>query len=67
MRADNGLWFLLTDPVSTISPHQRYYAGCGMSTKEILEDFPELQPEDIQASLAFAADRERYIGELNAP
>lgn len=37
----------------------------GMSTKEILEDFPELQPEDIQACLAFAADRERHIGELN--
>ena len=38
----------------------------GMSTTEILEDFPELQPEDIQASLAFAADRERHIGELKA-
>ena len=38
----------------------------GMSTAEILEDFPELQPEDIQATLGFAADRERHIGELHA-
>jgi uncharacterized protein (DUF433 family) len=38
----------------------------GMSTQEILEDFPELQAEDIQAALAFAADRERNIGELKA-
>ena len=38
----------------------------GMSIQEILEDFPELQAEDIQAALAFAADRERNIGELKA-
>ncbi|WP_456405863.1 DUF433 domain-containing protein, partial [Thiolapillus sp.] len=37
----------------------------GNSNTEILEDFPELQPEDIQAALAFAADRERHIGELH--
>ena len=41
--------------------------AAGMSTEEILEDFPELHPEDIHASLAFAADRERHIGELRAP
>ena len=41
--------------------------AAGMSKEEILEDFPELRPEDIHASLAFAADRERQIGELHAP
>jgi uncharacterized protein (DUF433 family) len=28
----------------------------GMATAELLEDFPELTPEDIQAVLAFAID-----------
>ena len=40
--------------------------AAGVSREDILEDFPELHPEDIQASLAFAADRERHIGELHA-
>jgi uncharacterized protein (DUF433 family) len=31
----------------------------GMSAEEIIEDFPELEREDIQACLAYAADRER--------
>jgi uncharacterized protein (DUF433 family) len=35
-----------------------YLAG-GMSVEEILEDFPDLTREDILASIAFAADRER--------
>ena len=35
------------------------YLGGGMSQEEILADFPELTPLDIQACLAFAADRER--------
>lgn len=35
-----------------------YLAG-GMSEEEILEDFPDLTRKDIQAALAFAADRER--------
>lgn len=30
----------------------------GMSLQEIIDDFPELVPEDIYAVLAFAADRE---------
>ena len=30
----------------------------GMSHEEILQDFPELEAEDILAVLAFAADRE---------
>lgn len=33
----------------------------GMTPEEILEDFPELDIEDILACFAFAADRERYI------
>jgi uncharacterized protein (DUF433 family) len=40
--------------------------AAGSSTEDILEDFPELQAEDIQAALGFAADRERHIGELHA-
>ena len=37
-----------------------YLAG-GMSEKEILRDFPELEPQDIKACLAFAADREKKL------
>lgn len=37
-----------------------YLAG-GMSVEEILEDFPDLTREDILASIAFAADRERRL------
>lgn len=36
----------------------------GMSQAEILEDFPELQTEDISACLAFAADREHNLHSL---
>ena len=35
------------------------YLASGMSTEEILRDFPELTKEDILACLAFAADREK--------
>jgi uncharacterized protein (DUF433 family) len=31
----------------------------GMTADEIIDDFPELERADIQACLAFAADRER--------
>jgi uncharacterized protein (DUF433 family) len=37
-----------------------YLAG-GMSEDEILADFPDLKREDIRASLAFAAARERRL------
>jgi uncharacterized protein (DUF433 family) len=37
-----------------------YLAG-GMSEAKILQDFPDLEPEDIRASLAFAADFERRL------
>jgi uncharacterized protein (DUF433 family) len=33
----------------------------GMSADDIVADFPELEPADIQACLAFAADRERRL------
>lgn len=33
----------------------------GVSNAEILEDFPELEEADIQACLAFAADREHRV------
>ena len=32
------------------------YLASGMSAKEIIEDFPELTKEDIQACLSYAAD-----------
>ena len=37
------------------------YLAAGMSEDEIVRDFPELTREDIRASLAFAADRERRL------
>ncbi len=35
------------------------YLAAGMSSEQILHDFPDLTAEDIRACLAFAADRER--------
>lgn len=35
------------------------YLASGMTEAEILADFPDLEPDDIKACLAFAADRER--------
>jgi len=37
------------------------YLAAGDSTDEILEHFPMLTKEDIQACLAYAADAERKI------
>jgi uncharacterized protein (DUF433 family) len=34
------------------------WLASGMTTEEIVEDFPELTREDIHACLAYAADRE---------
>lgn len=42
------------------------WLAAGMSPAEILEDFPELTPEDIQACLAFAADREHHLTSFRA-
>ncbi len=41
------------------------HLASGESPDDILEDFPELQSEDIRAALRFAADRERHLGELH--
>ena len=37
------------------------YLGGGMSIEEVLDDFPDLTLEDIQACFAFAADRDRRL------
>jgi len=37
------------------------WLASGMSADEIIDDFPELTREDIQACLAYAADREQRI------
>lgn len=42
------------------------YLAAGMTVAEILDDFPYLTPEDIQACFAFAADRERRMLVRNA-
>lgn len=39
----------------------------GMTEAEILEDFPELEPDDIRACLAYAAQREQSVVKLAAP
>lgn len=35
------------------------WLSIGMSIEDIIEDYPELTKEDIFATLAYAADRER--------
>jgi uncharacterized protein (DUF433 family) len=37
------------------------WLASGMTTSEILADYPELTDEDIKATLAYAADREHKI------
>jgi len=44
----------------TVSDVLDYLAG-GMTTEEVLADFPDLTIDDIRACLAFAADRERRL------
>ena len=40
------------------------YLASGMSHEEILNDFPDLEEEDIRASLAFAANiGRRFVAE----
>jgi uncharacterized protein (DUF433 family) len=36
-----------------------------MSHEEILQDYPELEEEDIKACLAFAADREHRVAGIH--
>jgi uncharacterized protein (DUF433 family) len=49
-------------------PHMRItvydilgWLAAGMTSEQILADYPELTQQDIQASLAFAADREHHL------
>jgi uncharacterized protein (DUF433 family) len=35
--------------------------AAGMTPEQILDDYPDLEEEDIRAVLAFAADRERKL------
>lgn len=44
----------------TVQDVLEYLAG-GMTTDEILADFPDLTADDIRACLAYAADRERRL------
>lgn len=37
------------------------YLAAGMTAQEMLDDFPYLEAEDIQACLAYAADREKSL------
>ena len=37
------------------------YLASGMTETQILDDFPDLQLEDIRAALAFSADMERRL------
>jgi len=37
------------------------YLGGGMTVAEVLDDFPDLTAEDIQACFAFAANRDRRL------
>lgn len=41
------------------------YLASGMSTEEILADFPDLTREDVLACLAYAATRERGTVQLH--
>lgn len=47
----------------TVTDVLEYLAG-GMTQEEIVTEFPDLTAEDIRASLAFAADRERKLATL---
>ena len=35
------------------------WLACGMTHREIIEDYPDVTEEDIRACLAYAADKER--------
>jgi len=42
------------------------WLACGMSQNDILADYPELEPADIQACLTYAAMREQRMVRLAA-
>jgi uncharacterized protein (DUF433 family) len=37
------------------------WLASGMTTEQIIADFPELTSEDVKAALAYAADREHKL------
>ena len=43
------------------------WLASGMSVEKILEDFPELTKEDVQAALHFASEREHYAAYVPHP
>jgi len=43
------------------------YLASGMTEDEILAELPDLEGEDIKASLAFAAERERRLVSVPRP
>ena len=40
------------------------WLASGMTKQEIMDDYPELTEEDINASLSYAADRENKIYQI---
>ena len=42
------------------------WLASGQSVQDILADYPQLAAEDIQAALAYAADRERHTAWVHA-
>ena len=44
----------------TVSDILEYLAG-GMTTEEVLADFPDLEDADVRAALAFATTREKRL------
>ncbi len=42
------------------------WLGSGMSFTEIIEDFPELKKEQIEAALLFSANREAIVKVITA-
>ena len=42
------------------------YLASGMTTEEIITDFPQLTKEDIQACLAYAAESEKHVKFISA-
>lgn len=50
----------IRDTRITVSDMLEYLAA-GMTEAQILEDFPQLETEDIRACLRFAAERERRL------
>ena len=47
----------------TVSDIHQYLAS-GMSADQILNGFPDLEPDDIRTALAFAAERERRLVQI---